>query len=243
MKPYYQDDAVTLYHGDTRDVLHHLVDQHADTVARDIQGNRLEAFADLIVTDPPYGMTYTNEKGKGLRADGQRQGIRLLRAVLKLMQPVIRTPCHGYVFCHWESLPDFYDALASYWDTKNALVWDKKNFGPGDCDGDWAHSYELILFAHIGGRSLLRGKRPLGVIECPTVPGRDRAHPTEKPVEVISQLIEKSSDEGDTVFDPFAGAGTTLVAAKKLGRKAVGIELVERYCEAAATRLQQGGLF
>jgi hypothetical protein len=71
---------------------------------------------------------------------------------------------------------------------------------------------------------------------------RSRAHPTEKPIALIGQIVEVSSRTGDTVLDPFVGSGTTLVAAKNLGRKAVGIEIEERYCEIAAQRLSQGVL-
>ncbi len=225
MQPYYEHDGITIYHGDARDVLDGLP----------------SGCANLLLTDPPYGMTYTNEKKKGLRGDAQRQGIRLFRSTLIDIDRLLTAPAHIYVFCHWESWPDFYDAVASYWDTKNALVWHKDNGGPGDCDADYAHDYEMILYAHKGRREL-SGGRDGSVRRVLPVPGAKRDHPTEKPYPLLRYYIGKSSDVGDVVLDPFMGSGTTLRAAKDLGRRAIGIEIEERYCEVAAKRLSQQAL-
>ena len=75
-------------------------------------------------------------------------------------------------------------------------------------------------------------------VRCTTDGGR-RVHPTQKPVRVFRQLIEWYTSAGSTILDPFMGSGTTLRAAKDLGRKAIGIEIEERYCEIAANRLAQ----
>jgi site-specific DNA-methyltransferase (adenine-specific) len=64
-------------------------------------------------------------------------------------------------------------------------------------------------------------------------------HPTEKPVQLLSFLVIRSSDPDDLVLDPFCGSGSTLVAASQLGRRAIGVEIDERYCEIAAKRLEQ----
>ena len=70
----------------------------------------------------------------------------------------------------------------------------------------------------------------------------DGKHPTGKPVKIIQSLVERFTDSGETIFDPFMGSGTTLRAAKDLGRKAIGVEIEEKYCEIAAKRLVQGVL-
>ncbi len=222
MKPYYDHAGMTIYHGDCREVMATLADESVD----------------LVLTDPPYGMTYANNARKGLRGDSQRQGIRLFRSCMLQIDRILKEPAHAYVFCHWESWPDFYDAIGSYWNIKNALIWHKGVLGTGDCMGDYAHDYEVILFAH-KGRKLLRDGRDGSVRQVPPVPGNRRFHPTEKPCELLSYYILKSSQEGDIVFDPFMGSGTTLRAAKDLGRRAIGIEIEERYCEIAARRLSQ----
>ncbi len=223
MKPYYEHNGITIYHGDCRDVLAYLA----------------AGSVHLLLTDPPYGMTYTNDAKKGLRGDAQRQGLRLLRSMLGEADRVLATPSHVYIFCHWESWPDFYDAVGCYWNTKNALVWHKDCGGVGDCLGDYAHDYEMVLFAHKGGRKELIGRRDGSVVRQLPVPGNKRQHPTEKPVSLLRYYLGKSTEPGEIVLDPFMGSGSVLRAAKDLGRQAIGIELEERYCEAAVGRLTQ----
>jgi site-specific DNA-methyltransferase (adenine-specific) len=220
MRPFYERDGVTLYHGDSREVL-------ADLPT---------ACANLLLTDPPYGMAYKSSTGAEIRGDARWAGIRLFRAALLQLDRLLADPAHAYVFCHWESLPEFYDAIAPFWRLKNALVWSKASHGPGDCKGDYGHDHELVLFAH-HGRRLLNGGRDSAILNFPRVPNSRRRHPTHKPVELLRYLIEKSTAPGETVLDIYAGSGSTLEAAAVSGRRAVGIELDERHCESAARAL------
>ena len=112
-------------------------------------------------------------------------------------------------------------------------MWDKGSPGMGDLN-HWGPSYELIASA---GSGQCVGSRDGSVIRFPTAASAARLHPTEKPVPLLSHLIGKL--EPSTVLDPFMGSGSTLRAAKDLGRKAIGIELSEAYCEAAAKRMSQ----
>jgi site-specific DNA-methyltransferase (adenine-specific) len=147
---------------------------------------------------------------------------------------------HAYVFCHWKSWPDFFDATASHLRVKGALVRWKDRGGMGDCRGAYAPDYEVVLQATEAKRRPLAGKRQGAVlVGYPPVPAQQRTHPTEKPVPLLAHLVAKSCPEGGAVLDPFAGTGATLVAAVKLGRRVVGMELEERYCEVAARRLEQ----
>ena len=214
MTPYYQDEWVTLYHGDCRAVLPDL-----DPVA-------------LVLTDPPYGVTYVSNYtiGRGVRPitnDGTRLSLALYRSVL----PLLRAE-HVLWFTRWDAWPDVWAELGQWFPLRGLLVWDKGSPGMGDLK-HWGPSYELIASA---GSGKIAGSRDGSILRHAAPPPSVRLHPTEKPVSLLRYLIQKL--DADIVLDPFAGSGSTLQAARDLGRKAVGIEIDERYCEAIASRFQ-----
>lgn len=227
-QPYYQDEHVTLYHGDARDI------------------DLPHASVDLLLTDPPYGMAFQSgwsvKKSAAIRNDGVRQGMRVVRSVLAGLSSAFKADMHALVFCHWESWPDFYDTLASHFQMKNMLIWWKRGGGMGDLTMEYAKDFEVIAY---GVRSLerkLNGQRRGAVLEFPRVPAARRHVPFEKPTLLLSDMIVRHTEPGEMVCDPFAGSGSTLVAAKGCGRRAIGVELEERYCEIAARRLAQDAL-
>lgn len=122
--------------------------------------------------------------------------------------------------------------------TKARLIWSKGDDpGMGDLSFPWGNSDEEIYILGEG----FTGKRGTNVLVHPKPPPGNRdAHPTPKPVSLMERLIEKCPP--GIIADPFAGSGATLIAARNLGRKAVGVELEERYCEIIARRLSQGVL-
>lgn len=138
-----------------------------------------------------------------------------------------------YFFCDGQSYPIAFTGLYPHSKHVRPIIWDKITSYNGYT---WRHQYELIAWAE-----LPEAKRiPTGdgdIIKCRAVPVSDRVHPAEKPIEVIKTLAAKHED--GVILDPFMGSGTTLRAAKDLGRKAIGIEIEERYCEIAAKRLGQ----
>lgn len=230
MKPYYDVDGITIYHGDCRDV--------EPSLQRD--------GVDLLLTDPPYGMAFVsgwNQEQAAVRSDGVRQGIRAVRWALNTLEPTFSPDMHALVFCHWESWPDFYDNLCHLFAIRNALVWSKGGGGMGDLRHEYAKDYEMILFgARSRGREL-RGIRHGAVLHGhKRVPAAQREVPFQKPESLLGELIERHCPEGGLVLDPFLGSGSTLVAAKFAGRRAIGIEIEERYCEIASRRLDQGVL-
>jgi len=117
---------------------------------------------------------------------------------------------------------------------RGLLVWDKGKPGMGDLK-HWGCSHELIASC---GTGTLRGKRDNSVLRFATCPPHDRNHPTEKPVDLLTYLIEKITDPGDVVCDPFMGSGTTGIACIRAGRKFIGIEKDARYFEIARARLE-----
>ena len=132
------------------------------------------------------------------------------------------------------------------------LVWDKVVFGSGDLSCPWGPAHERILFAvhetsranrakgyGVGAARLRKGS----VLSFRRgISGQTLRHPTEKPVDLLRVLIESSSTFGEVVLDPFAGSGSVLEAAVLEGRRAVGVELSEQYCEVSAERLSSIGL-
>jgi site-specific DNA-methyltransferase (adenine-specific) len=142
-----------------------------------------------------------------------------------------------YVFCTWDTLEEWrQELLKAGLRVRSCVVWDKVRHGLADLKTCWAPRHEMILFA-ANGRHELIGRRPVDVLREQRVTPVSLCHPYQKPVALICRVLEASRG---TVLDPFMGSGTTLVAAKKLNRRAIGIEMEERYCEIAAKRLEQG---
>jgi site-specific DNA-methyltransferase (adenine-specific) len=218
MTPYYSDDSVTLHHGDCREVLPSL-----DPV-------------DLVLTDPPYGVTYVSNwtAGRGVKPitnDGTRLSLALYRTVL----PLLRAD-HVLWFTRWDAWPDVWADLGQWFPVRGLLVWDKGSPGMGDLK-HWGPSYELIASA---GAGKITGSRDGSILRYNSPSPTARLHPTEKPQDLLRYLITKL-DPG-TVLDPFAGSGTSLLAARDLGRRAVGVEISEANCEIIARRLDQGAM-
>jgi DNA modification methylase len=227
LAPYYEDEHATLYLGRCEDVL--------PMLARD--------SIDMILVDPPYGQNYlSNRGGKHERIVGD-DGSFDLAANLNLACKALRRGRHAYIFGP-NDLTDTPLAAAV------ELIWDKQIVGMGDLSLPWSKSWEPITFAVYEPSKANRDKgygglaarmRQGSVLRVPRTNGAATAkHPTEKPVQLLRQLIESSSVWGETVLDFTAGVGSTLVAARLEGRKAIGIECEERYCEAAASRLSSG---
>lgn len=228
MNIYYQDDCVTLYHADCRDVLPSLEP------------------ADLIVTDPPYGIDFrSNRRGARfdkIAEDDDPDGMASL--VAGVITNNLKRYRHAYVFGPLNFKPL---VTAGIIQEPISLIWDKGIMGMGNLSIPWASQHEDIQFmvaikskANVGkGEGRLAARLRRGSIlahQRPNSIGANR-HPTEKPVPLLRELIESSSCFGETVLDPFVGSGSTLVAATLEGRKSIGIELDERYCEMTARRL------
>lgn len=119
----------------------------------------------------------------------------------------------------------------------HSVIWDKANPGLG-----WRYrrQHEMVMIAHRTGGKLRWASDTLAVPNIiRMMPDRERLHPNEKPLALTRLFLELHSVESDLILDPFMGSGTTLVAAKQLGRRAIGIEIEERYCEIAVQRLSQ----
>jgi len=177
--------------------------------------------AGILVTDPPYGMGYVSARKPRPIAGDDTPEIR--DEVLQRWGDR-----SALVFGHWR--------VPHPPQTKMCLTWDKGNGpGMGDLRLPWGPSSEEI---YVIGRDFV-GKRSGSVIHVnrPRFTAT-RRHPTEKPIELMKQLLAKC-DPKLTIADPFMGSGSTLVAAKLLGRQAIGVEMDRQYCDVAVARLKE----
>lgn len=210
MSIYYQDDLVTLYHGDC------------------LERPEWWTDADVLVTDPPYGMAYQSgwvrDRTDRAIAGDDTTGVRDAALHAWGNRPAL-------IFGTWRAERPR--------DARTLLIWDKGLVGMGALDLPWGPSHEEIYVLGTG----FVGKRGKSVLHIQGLTSTDPerfGHPTPKPVPLMETLIAHCPP--GVIADPFAGSGSTLVAAKLLGRKAVGVELEEKYCEIAARRLSQGVL-
>lgn len=203
---------------------------------------------DLVVTDPPYGMGYRSnmrpkhERFAAIENDATFDPEWQL-AWMKECYRVLKPDTHFYAFCSDHHIGRFRDTAAEAGFTvRRTLVWHKGGGGMGDLSGDYAHETEFVVFGHKGRRDL-GGGRISNVFAVPKVRPREMRHPTEKPVGIVRTLVQKSSNPGDVVLDPFAGSGTTGQAAREEGRRFVLIERDPAYLDTINARLAQRGLF
>ena len=203
---------------------------------------------DLIVTDPPYGINFTKGYKSGstelIQGDDGFTVMFFLDDILREYKRILKPNSALYIFTRFDVMPYWWIKLKNYFDAKNQIVWFKGGGGMGDLKGNFSYNYESIMFA-TNGKHQIRGKRDGSVWQIGKC--KQEFHETQKPVELIQKIIEHSSDEGMTVFDPFMGSGTTGVACKNLNRNFIGIELNEDYYLTAKKRIEnhspQGGLF
>jgi len=185
---------------------------------------------DCIITDPPYGIDYdTNRSSKSgastMPEFVSQSSLDFLEGIPEQLERVLAPDSHIYVFARADIAPEMRSHFGNVFDWNHRLIWDKCNHGMGDLD-DWAPRHEEIHHFEYGSPEL-RGKRPQDVLEYSGFTGKKRidVHPHQKPRDLLEFLIEKSTDVGDVVFDPFGGSYATARAAMLTFRKAVSCEM------------------
>ena len=217
MNIYYQDEHVTLYHGDALEI---------------------DAWleADVLVTDPPYGMSH-QPRGSYNPATG----ITHKPKVADKVHGDKTTEVRDSVLAAWGDKPAM---VFGTWrqprpaDVRHRLIWWKQGQPPGPARASFMLQDEEI---YVLGKGWIETSPPMRTViatnEHRSLEVTKIGHPTPKPLSLMEVLIDRAPN--GVIADPFAGSGSTLVAARNLGRKAIGVELEEKYCEIIANRLSQ----
>lgn len=244
MRPYYEGGGVVLYHGDCREVLPTL------------------GPVDHVITDPPYGRdVYMRMRNPDSAGGNRRHAIKGGDAITAMKAGAIGAldELHAWVSVECARLVRRWVVVFS--DVESCHLWRDSLEGAGlryVRTGAWVKpdampqmtgdrpgvGFEPATICHVPGKMLWNGGGHHALWTHMIVKGNVRPdHPCPKPEPLMEELTWLFTDPGETILDPFAGSGTTLVAAKRLGRRAIGIEREERYCEVIAGRLAQGALF
>ncbi len=218
--PYYDQDGITIYHADCADIL--------PTID--------PADVDLLLTDPPYGINI-NTDFSGLsgtsdwnRRKGHYQG--------KTYQRVVGDESHfdpthltlPFEQCVLFGANHFYDKLPA---EGTWHVWDKRD----GLNSNMMSDFEVFWSSFPSGPSRLYRHKWLGYMRASEV--GEHLHPTQKPTSLMVTIVDKWTQPGDLIFDPYMGSGPVAQACHVLGRRYIGVEIVEDYCQIAVDRLAQ----
>lgn len=198
--------------------------------------------ADLVFTDPPYGMSYEGGRGKkqfGMIKGDDAQGddlVQLVRDALTTAKSASKTGAAAYVCFPWRTYAHFEQALVGAgWPVTSCIVWDKKSVGLGH--QEYRPQHEFIFYSKGGAWFGDRSQSDVWQINRDKTTGY--VHPTQKPVAVVEKAMGNSSKAGDVVLDSFGGSGTTLIAAEKNGRIARIMELDPKYVDVIVKRWEE----
>ncbi len=190
---------------------------------------------DLIVTDPPYGMEFRSshryERYDPIHDD---DNLDWLNEWVWECNRIMKNNTHLYCFCSFHNIDIFKQELSEWLTVKNILIWEKNNTSMGDLEGDYAPKYEMIIFC-VKGKRKLNGRRDSNIIYSKRT--QNKLHPTQKPTSLIRYLIGKSTEEGDIVYDPFMGSGTTAISCIREKRNWIGSEINIQYVNTANDRI------
>lgn len=239
MKPYYRDEAVTIYCGRWQTILACL------------------KTVNHVITDPPYsdhthnkqwiGAALTNEGKPRVGTAHTELGFEpITEDEARELAAAIKVQCKRWalVFCDLESISMWKAAILEVGlEYVRACIWDKVDSAPQFSGDRPAASVEAIVVAAQAGKKRWNGGGRRSLFRHAVNGDRGpKPHPATKPQGLMAELVRLFTDPGETIVDPYMGSGSTLRAAKDLGRKAIGIEVNEKWCEVAARRMSQGVL-
>lgn len=193
---------------------------------------------DLLLSDPPYGMNFKSgwsDKNK-IANDKIEDTIELFESVLIESVKHLKEDAHFYLFGSIDYVGQLRPIIEKYLTLKNILIWDRKIIGMGDLKS-YGKSFDIIYFGINKKWKDLNGTRDKDLLSFNRCDPNKMIHPTEKPIDLLEYLIKKSTNEGDLILEPFAGGGSTLLAAKNTNRLCTGIEIEENYVNLIKTRI------
>jgi DNA modification methylase len=214
----------------------------SDQVAKLMNGEK----ADMVFTDPPYGMAYESNawdskksEVKQKRTDTQilnDENTNVGQDALNLIPLFLENNRHFYIWCRWDCFNDFKEVCQNIGKIKSVVIWDKGGPGLGDLKGSYGDS-EWAIFGMIGRREL--HERQNGVWQVNRMKGLQMQHPTQKPLEICEKGINNSTNINELILDLFLGSGSTMVASHQLKRKCYGMELDPKYCQVIIDRMKK----
>jgi len=194
---------------------------------------------DLALIDPPY-FDYKTQHRKDKKDKLSQSLVQQPREdQLRTIHECIRTlkvGCAFYVYTNWQNIWWMQERFETF--LRNMIIWDKGNWTAGDLEGSFGNKYEVILLGVKGKGWKYRGPRMHDIWEIPRV-GSKRSHSTEKPVKLYTECIERATDPGALVFDPYVGSGSSAEACLRTGRYFVGCEVDPEYHSRATKRIEE----
>ena len=190
--------------------------------------------ADMVFTDPPYGVNYQSN----MRIVSKKFDVLKNDDVILDITPIIKKFSKGWIFVwtSWKIITKWIDLFTDFDYPTNQIIWFKGGGGIGDLKKTFSSDYETALVWHRG--AFITGKRLGSVWQINKDGSSKYVHPTQKPVELPIQAISNTTNKNDIVFDLFLGSGSTLIACEKTNRRCFGMELDPKYCDVIITRWQ-----
>lgn len=203
------------------------------TVERLMAGKK----ADMVFTDPPYGMEFQSNFRKKTPQFSKIENDDIVLDITDPLQQIMSDNCVAYVCTRWDLYPQWYEQIQTVLNIKNCIVWYKRGGGLGDLENTYSPNHEFLIVGH-KGKNPLRVKRDADVWEIGRDGFNDYEHPTQKPVALPMFAIKHHSDKGHRVVDLFLGSGSTLIACEQTNRQCYGLELDPSYVDVVCSRWQ-----
>ena len=214
-------NPIELWHGDCLELMKNIPD----------------GSVDLVLTDPPYGIDFQSNFRKN-KFNKIENDSAVNADFIDECKRVLKDTGAFYCFTRWDVYPSWIEQISKRFKVKNCIVWFKRGGGLGDLKKGYIYNHEFIIYCAEKNHRL-NGKRRNDVFEFAKDAPSTYVHPTQKPISLLKEIIERSSNEGGVVLDCFMGSGSTGVACVNTNRRFIGIELDQGYFNIAKKRIEE----